>query len=116
MDRRIKFILRYLEENSEKKITLTAISKMVNLNYSYLSELFIKEVGISFSSYSKKNRFKRATKLLRESFLSIKEISFDIGFKHVSSFCNEFKKSMGMTPSEFRNKTKINYDFKKYLD
>ncbi len=113
MDKRIEFILGYLEDNPEKEITLTTASKMVNLSYNYLSELFKKEVGTSFSLYLKNKRIKRAKKLLKESFLSIKEISFETGSRHVSSFCKEFKNILGISPSAYRNKIKINDDFDK---
>lgn len=108
MDRRIEFILSHLERNLEKKITLKQASEMVNLSYGYFSELFQKEVGTNFSLYLQRIRIKKAKTFLRNSFFSIKEISFKLGFRHESTFCEEFKNMVGTSPSAYRKKVKIN--------
>jgi AraC-like DNA-binding protein len=108
MDKRIKSILRYLEGNLEERITLKQTSEMVNLSYGYFSELFQREVGTNFSQYLQSIRIEKAKTLLMDSFLSIKEISFKVGFRHESTFCEEFKNVVGTSPSAYRKKIKLN--------
>lgn len=111
MDKRIEFVLKYLDENLGKKVTLKKLSEMVNLSCGYLSELFTREVGITFSFYMKKIRIDRAKSLLEKSFLSVKEISFETGYRDVSNFCRDFKELEKISPSEYRNKMKVCNDF-----
>jgi len=108
MDKRIKSILRFLEGNLEERITLKQASEMVNLSYGYFSALFQKEMGSNFSKYLQRTRIEKAKTLLRNSFLSIKQISFKVGFRHESTFCEEFKNMVGTSPSEYRKKAEIN--------
>ena len=102
MDNRIEFILKYLNDNLEKRITLTQVSKMMNLSYGYVSDLFKKETGMNFSHYLKNARMQKARILFKNFFKSIKEISFLTGYRHVSSFCEEFKNMVGVSPSVYR--------------
>ena len=102
MDNRIEFILKYLNDNLEKRITLTQVSKMMNLSYGYVSDLFKKETGMNFSQYLKEARIEKARNLLRDSFKSVKEISFLAGYRYVSSFCEEFRNVVGVSPSAYR--------------
>lgn len=111
MDRRVQFFLKYQTDNPDKNISLKQASKMVNLSYGYYSNLFRKNVGISFSQYLMQTKMETAKKLLKQSFKSIKEISFITGYKHVSSFCEEFKNRMGVSPSVYRRMDTIDEDF-----
>ena len=52
--------------------------------------------------YLRELRMRHAELLLRSTFLSVKEIAFVIGVKHVSSFVHAFKREHGLTPGEFR--------------
>jgi len=107
IDPRIKRIKKYAQNHVEEKITLKRASEITNLSSNYFSSLFKKEVGISFSRYLKLARMKKAKELLRKSALSDKEISYELGFRHVSSFCREFKEITGKTPSAYRKRLKI---------
>ena len=48
MDKRIEFVLKYLDDNLGGKVLLKDVAETVNLSGGYLSELFSKEVGINF--------------------------------------------------------------------
>jgi two-component system response regulator YesN len=111
MDERVQFILKYQTDHLDKNISLKQASIMVNLSYGYVSGLFRKNVGMGFSQYLKQTRMEKAQKLLRESFKTIKEISFMTGYRHISSFCEEFKKMVGVSPSVYRRMDRIDDDF-----
>ncbi|MCP2520964.1 helix-turn-helix transcriptional regulator, partial [SCandidatus Aminicenantes bacterium Aminicenantia_JdfR_composite] len=83
---------------------LKKLAKHFNLNYSYLCELFKREIGMSFSEYLTKIRIKRAKKLLRDKSLLIKQISYKVGYRHISNFNHDFKKQTGLSPLEYRRK------------
>jgi len=104
MDKRIEFSVDYIKKNLDQVLSLEKISNLCNVSKNYFSFLFKKELGINFSSYVRIKRLKKAKHLLINQFLSIKEISYDVGYKHVPNFCQDFKGYFGLTPSEFRDK------------
>ena len=74
------------------------------MNPVYLSYLFKKVTGVKFSDYLNELRVKKATELLENSTLRIGEISTKVGYKDSRYFSEVFKKRMGLTPNEYRNK------------
>src|SRR5882724_9344377 len=102
MDLRVKRIIEIIDERLTDKLSEEILSKTVNLSAARLRQLFKKATGLSTMQYIKRVRVKRATHLLRTSFLSIKEVTFRSGLRDVSHFVRDFKKQYGVTPSEFR--------------
>ena len=76
----------------------------MNLNATYLSRLFRKEVGISLKQFVKEARVDIAKNLLRYSNLSYLVISVSLGFSSQSSFIAVFKEITGVTPKVYREK------------
>lgn len=107
MDNRIELIIKHIHNNLDEKIILKKAAEMTNLSYSYFSELFEKELDVTFSQYLKNIRIEEAKRLLRENSLSIKEISFKTGFRYASSVCKEFKSLLGVLPSTYRKKSRV---------
>ena len=102
MDLRVKRALKFIEENLDKDLTLKKLAKQFNLNYSYLCELFKREIGMSFSEYLTKIKIKRAKKLLKDKSLLIKEISYEVGYKYPANFSRDFKRITKLWPEEYR--------------
>jgi len=103
MDPRINKAAKFINSNIDKNLKLQEISRISYLSYKYFSELFKKEMGICFSKYIIKIRTKKAKSLLKNDLLSIKEISYKVGYKHVSNFNHEFRKQTGLSPTKYRN-------------
>jgi len=99
----ITLCLGYIWENLDKKIGLSTASKYLNINGSYLSDLFIKEVGIPISQYILQQRIGEAKRMLLFTQLSILEIYTSLGFCDQSHFTKSFKKITGLTPKQFKN-------------
>ncbi|OUN31893.1 hypothetical protein B5G33_00570 [Blautia sp. An81] len=93
---------QYIEENYQQNISLEEVAGNVFLNKNYLSELFHKEVGCSFSQYLTEVRIEKAKLLLRETHMKVKEIADMTGFDNPSYFIQVFKKTQGCTPNEYR--------------
>lgn len=100
----IEVAMDYIEENYSSYITLEHVAEEVYLNPVYLSHLFKKVTGVKFSEYLNDFRVKKATELLENSTLRIGEISTKVGYKDSRYFSEMFKKRMGLTPNEYRNK------------
>lgn len=118
MDYRIETVIKILQKNLNNDISLEKMAEIVNLNPGYFSALFKQEAGVSFTSYLKSLKMRYAKIYLRRSFKEIKTIAYDVGYKYVTTFHHVFKKLVGLTPSEYRNKHKkrlINKAIEKHL-
>ncbi len=73
----------------------------MNITPEYLSRLFTKEIGKSFSDYLKEYRIDKAKKLLVNNKLKIYEIAEKVGYSDPKYFCKVFKESTGMSPKEY---------------
>jgi len=78
------------------------LATIVNLSPGRLAHLFKSEVGVSPQRYVNNVRLEKAKALLESGLLSVKEISSQIAFPNVSSFCRSFKARYGTTPREYR--------------
>ncbi len=103
MDPVISLILTKIMRSEDlSTISLKQISQDIPINYFWLSRLFKRKVGISFTEYLNKEKCKRAQKLLLYSNKNITDIAFDCGFNSVQHFERVFKKMFGITPNKFR--------------
>ncbi len=96
----------FIRTNYKKKIKLEDISKVVYLSPYYLSHIFKKEVGFTLFEYLTKVRIEEAKRLLENTPWNATRISFEVGYSDQSYFCKVFKKSEGMSPSDYRKRTK----------
>ena len=62
------------------------------------------QTGENLKSYITRLRMEEAKKLLTQTALPLYEIVSRIGYLDVSSFIRKFKKEVGMTPGEYREK------------
>lgn len=93
----------YMEQNSDREVTLEEVASRVYLSKWYFSKLFKKEVGQNFNEYMNRLRIERAKKLLRdEPHLKNYEIAERLGFSNTRYFAQLFKSMTGTTPTEFR--------------
>lgn len=71
---------------------------------SHLIRVFNKTFSITPKAYISKIRINKAKELLKASDKSITEISYDCGYKSLSTFYDNFKKVEGMSPMSYRIK------------
>lgn len=108
MDSRIGQALGFINKNIDRNLSLRELAEANNLSYTYFSELFKQEAGTCFHEYLSQRRIAMAKELLTDDSLSIKQISYSLGYKNTSSFSRKFKKKTKQSPSEYRKKTFIN--------
>lgn len=90
--------------NYATNIKLEVIASLFGYNSAYLGKIFNKTVGESFNSYVDKVRIDHAIELLMDNKLKVYEIAERIGYKNVDYFHKKFKKYIGVSPAEYRNK------------
>lgn len=83
-------------------LSLAMVSDYLQLQPSYLSQLFKEELGEKFVDYVLQVRLERAKQLLLESEEPVQSIAEQIGYRNVISFYRVFKKVLGVPPGEYR--------------
>ncbi|MBC8061214.1 MAG: response regulator [Clostridiaceae bacterium] len=96
--------VEYIMKNYPNDISLEVISRELYITPGYLSLLFKQEMGINFIDFITKYRIERAMELLKNSSLKNYQVSNMIGFKDEKYFSQIFKKYVGLTPSQYKQK------------
>ena len=94
---------KYIDDNLEANLTLSALAQKCFYNPSYFSRIFKEKFKMPLVEYVTRKRLDHAIGLLCESELSIDEISERVGFSDRSGFYRAFSKYVGGTPTEYRN-------------
>lgn len=100
----LKRIVAYIEENYDQPLTLADLAAKFHFNPSYLSSYFSTHRGIGLNEYLTQVRIEKAKEHLKNSRISISEISDLVGYDNHSYFCKVFKKVTGLSPSKYRKK------------
>lgn len=104
VDDELYSVLLYIINNYDKKITIPSLTKEFNINRTTLSEKFTNAFGESIISYVNKLRINMASIILRDTKIPIAEIMERVGFSDNTHFLRTFKKYMGISPKEYRDK------------
>ena len=102
MDRRIQVVTGAIEKDFRRPWNTEELAALVNLSSSRLRHLFKADLNKTPAQYLKHVRMQEAEKLLRTTFLSVKEIMNLVGILDESHFGHEFKKTYGVAPSKYR--------------
>ncbi|MGM9590608.1 MAG: helix-turn-helix domain-containing protein [Faecousia sp.] len=101
-ERTIAGITRYLQEHLAEEMSLSVLAEQFHLNPQYISHLFKSEIGVGFLVYLTNIRMEKAKKLLLATSLSIADVAEQSGYADYRVFTKVFKKSEGITPSQYR--------------
>ena len=103
----IEVAVKYIQENYQNPISLADISDACNVSKVHLSRKFKERTGIGLNEYIVLCRLKKARELLLTGDkMSICEIAFGCGFNDSNYFSWLFKKTYGVTPSQYRKNTR----------
>lgn len=93
-----------VEENLEREdLNVTTLSKLMAMDRTVLYRRMMTVSGMTPSAYIKAARMNVAKRLLKETELSISEISLKLGFSSSKYFSKVFKATFGLSPASFRN-------------
>ncbi|BCN29486.1 hypothetical protein bsdtb5_07810 [Anaeromicropila herbilytica] len=94
----------FIGKSLHQHITIKELAVQIGMNESYLSKLFIKEMGVSVSEYIRQMKIEAASNMLKYSDYTCSEISQYLAFSSQSHFIKVYKEHTGLTPREYRNK------------
>lgn len=98
-------IYQYVEHYfNNTDLSINKIAESLHYTPAYLCQIFKAETGNTINSYIHTFRINKAKELLKNKEIKLYEISLDVGYKNPDYFTIQFKKHVGMTPSEFREK------------
>jgi AraC-like DNA-binding protein len=99
---KISEIVRFINDNYGRPITLDALSARFYISPYHLSRLFKKMTGFTYVEYVATVRIYAAQKLLRETKWKVQRIMEHVGFQNLAHFGKVFKKTSGCTPLQYR--------------
>lgn len=100
----IRRSIDFMNKNLGEKLSLNQISKEAGYSPTYFTTLFKKETNYSPLSYFSHLKIVKACEFLDYTRIKVKEISFTLGFTDPYYFTKDFKKKMGMSPRQYRNR------------
>lgn len=102
--RYITDILKYIDDNLEKDITLNELAHTVHLSNNYLSKIFKKEMGKSVIEYVQEAKIQKICELIINTDKTFSEIAYEMGYQNESYLRQLFKGITGQTPKEYKKK------------
>lgn len=93
----------YMNANFSEKITLKKLCSINNMSESNFNKLFKEQTGLSPIKFLINLRINKAKKFLRNTNLSITDVSMKCGFYSVSHFSSCFMNAVNLSPTEYQN-------------
>ena len=97
----VRSVVEYIDEHYYKEITLNQLSKIANMNPTYLSVIFKNIVGSNYIKYLTEVRVERAKKLLLEG-KRVTDVCGDVGYNNYRYFSTVFKAETGIAPGKYK--------------
>lgn len=101
-------VKKYIDQNYMKEIGIAEISDALNITPNYLSSLFHRETGSTFTKYLTNTRMLKAKELLLIPNSKVKDVAINVGYYNTRYFTKLFKKYYKYYPSEFVDKFRKN--------
>lgn len=102
--------INYCINNIYRPLSVKSVSYAVHVSSDYLSFLFHKETGITFSIFIRQLKIEAAKELMRHTNLSGSELAYRLGYCSQSYFIKVFKEETSMTPEEYAHSIKTNFN------
>ena len=93
---------RALRQSLSQPPSVTQLARSVGLSPNYLSNLFHRQTGQTIREFVSNLRIEQACRSLADPTLSVKKISYQLGFATPQHFTHTFRRKMGMTPTSYR--------------
>jgi len=102
-DRIVEAVVRFLENNIKRQLSLDEVCKDICFSKSYIKHLFSEKKKMGIMQYFFALKIKEAKRLISEGILNFTQISETLGFSSVHYFSRFFKSKTGMSPRQYSN-------------
>ena len=103
----IQNIVFYIKNNLWSPLELEGLAEKAHLSKYHFCRIFKRHIGLNPMKFVATLRIERAKELLKKESLTVSSVANEVGFKDLSNFIRQFKKVTGMTPSTFRDTSRI---------
>lgn len=104
----LKKMMVFIRNNHKEKITLADIANSGGVSKRTCENIFLKHLNQTPIEYLGDYRLRKSTELLKETDMTVLDISMEAGFSGSSYYSESFRKTFGMSPAEYRKKFKNN--------
>jgi AraC family transcriptional regulator len=101
-ERSIARVVDYIEASIDRDIDLASLGRVAAMSSYHFARRFKETTGVSPHAYVLGRRVERASHLLRQNLLSLKQIAAACGFSSQAHFTTSFRSLTGTTPGAFR--------------
>ena len=99
----IRHLLEYIENNYSSDLSVHGISRLFGMSESGFCKLFLTETGKTFNNYLNEKRIEKACEYISSGY-KLTLICTHVGYNDFSTFYRNFKRCMGISPSEYKRK------------
>ncbi len=100
----ISGILLDIQKNYSSRLLLTPYAEKYHYSIEHLSRIFKEATGQSFTGYVVDIKMKKAAQLMDTEAMSLKEIACRVGYTDYYQFSKIFKKHIGLSPKDYKNR------------
>ena len=97
-------LVHFMQEKLEERLTLKQLSDYSGFSSTYLYYLYRKHTGHAPITYFNNMKIERACWLLTHTSLKVNQVCYKLGIEDAKYFCRLFKKTVGVSPMEYREK------------
>lgn len=98
--------MRYIAEHyKDPNLSVRSIASSLGVSEGHLSHVFKKETSYTISNYITSCRIHMAMELLRDCRSRVYEVAEQVGYRDITYFSATFKKTVGLTPSEYQKQS-----------
>lgn len=101
---RMNKVYQFILDNFAKSPSLEEVSEIAHMSTTAFCRYFKSHTNKTYTQFLNEIKVGNACKLLLETDLSISQICFESGYNTFTHFNNQFKKVMGLTPSQYQRK------------
>jgi len=115
-DHSFQEVLQYVENHYMKELTLTHLAHASGFSERHLQRLFLQYTGMTWHHYLQTVRIRMSRRLLRSTSSKISAVAEQVGYKDIHSFNRVFKRSMGLTPGQYRKEARLSMETRVLID
>ena len=94
--------ISFISKNIDGDLSITALSKQLNVSENYLYKCFVSVLNITPSKYIQKYRILRAKSMILSNKLTIEQISQQLGYSSLIHFSRAFKNEEKIAPTKYQ--------------
>lgn len=100
---RMERVLRFIASHLDEELALEQVAAVAHFSPYHFHRLFRAHYGVSLGRYVRRERMRRAMRLLREGW-EVTDVALESGYETPSAFSKAFRKLLGVAPHQFKTK------------